>query len=85
MSDEFVPGDVVSVNIPNDGQREGLVIGTSIDTAGRQIVQIQFEGRPRYYNYWYPEVKRVRRSVYPYAYRHHHHPKLVERQVHYEL
>jgi len=89
MAQDFLPGDVVSVDVPNEGKREGLVIGTTIDNVGRQIVEIQFD-RPRPYRVWYPYpdtyVRRVRRSVaYSAPYPHYHKAGLVERQVHYDF
>jgi len=81
---EFLPGDVVSVNVPNEGQREGLVIGTTIDNVGRQVVEIQFDRPNYYYRALYPYVRRIARKTvgYPYAYPHYH---KVERQIHYDF
>ncbi|KAF8317820.1 uncharacterized protein EI90DRAFT_3133577 [Cantharellus anzutake] len=51
MSD-VLTGDIVSVNLPTVGHREGRVIGQHIDYAGRLIVQVQFEPG-NYYNAWW--------------------------------
>ncbi|KAG8865369.1 hypothetical protein FRB96_000259 [Tulasnella sp. 330] len=82
---EFLPGDVVSVNVPNEGQREGLVVGTSLDNVGRQIVEIRFDlPQPHYYRAWYPLVRRVRRQVGYQYYPQYVAKPVVERQIHYE-
>jgi len=62
MSD-LLAGDIVAVNLPTVGHREGRVIGQHIDYAGRLIVQVQFEPG-NYYNAWAPAVTRVRRTTY---------------------
>ncbi|KIO15542.1 hypothetical protein M407DRAFT_34865 [Tulasnella calospora MUT 4182] len=49
---DFLPGDVVAVNTPTHGQREGLVVGTHLDNVGRQIVEIQFDRPGDYYYAW---------------------------------
>ncbi|KAG8999088.1 hypothetical protein FRB94_003338 [Tulasnella sp. JGI-2019a] len=80
--DEFLPGDVVSVNVPNEGQREGLVIGTTTDSVGRQVVEIQFDPARPYYRAWYPAVRRVRRAVgYNYYPQYVHKAPVIGRQV----
>ncbi|TFY83112.1 hypothetical protein EWM64_g899 [Hericium alpestre] len=62
-SDEIIPGDIVAVNHGAYGRKEGLVIGSHIDYAGRQIVEVQFEPG-NVYQAWYPTVTRVKRTVY---------------------
>ncbi|KAI0832797.1 hypothetical protein BC628DRAFT_352760 [Trametes gibbosa] len=55
------PGDIVAVS--NSGvRREGLVVGSHIDYAGRQVVEVQLDGG-EIYNAWYPSVTRVRRTI----------------------
>ncbi|KAG8975354.1 hypothetical protein FRB90_009556, partial [Tulasnella sp. 427] len=80
------PGDVVAVNTPNSGKREGLVVGTHFDNVGRQIVEIQFDRPGDYYYAWHPLVTRVRRYANTLPY-HHYHPRqdrrTLERHVHY--
>ncbi|VDB91526.1 unnamed protein product [Peniophora sp. CBMAI 1063] len=60
---EITPGDIVTVNNGAYAKREGLVVGSHIDYAGRQIVEVQFEPNEIYHAY-YPAVTRVRRTVY---------------------
>ncbi|RPD66802.1 hypothetical protein L226DRAFT_565587 [Lentinus tigrinus ALCF2SS1-7] len=60
-SDEIVPGDIVAVQHAT-GKREGLVVGSHVDYAGRQIVEVQLEPG-EIYHAWYPSVTRVRRTV----------------------
>ncbi|EJF62255.1 hypothetical protein BD309DRAFT_988862 [Dichomitus squalens] len=60
-SDDIVPGDIVAVS-HQSGRKEGLVIGSHIDYAGRQIVEVQLEPG-EVYHAWYPTVTRVRRTV----------------------
>ncbi|KAI0638568.1 hypothetical protein C8Q77DRAFT_440706 [Trametes polyzona] len=60
-SDEIVPGDIVAVSSAG-GRREGLVVGSHIDYAGRQVVEVQLDGG-EIYNAWYPSVTRVRRTI----------------------
>jgi len=62
MADEITPGDIVAVNHGLYGRKEGLVIGTTVDYAGRQVVEIQFEPGEMY-RAWYPQVTRVRRTI----------------------
>ncbi|KAI0337904.1 hypothetical protein BDW22DRAFT_1432917 [Trametopsis cervina] len=63
-SDESIlPGDIVLVQHGYHGKQEGLVVGSHIDYAGRQIVEVQLE--PGYVtNAWLPTVTRVRRTTY---------------------
>jgi len=82
---DFLPGDVVSVAV-GGGKREGVVIGTTIDGAGRQIVEIQFDRPGEYISAWWPLVTRKRRYApgWPYGYPHYHGvPRTLERHVHY--
>jgi len=60
--EEIVPGDIVAVNHGTLGRKEGLVVGSHIDYAGRQVVEIQFEPGDLY-SAWYPQVTRVRRTI----------------------
>ncbi|KAI0658538.1 hypothetical protein C8Q70DRAFT_1045543 [Cubamyces menziesii] len=60
-SDDIVPGDIVAVS-HSQGRREGLVVGSHIDYAGRQIVEVQLEPG-EIYHAWYPTVTRVRRTI----------------------
>jgi len=75
MSEEIIPGDIVSVNHGAYGRREGLVIGSHIDYAGRQVVEVQFEPGEVYHT-WYPSVTRVKRTIYTRP-----KPRTVERHV----
>ncbi|KAK0447745.1 hypothetical protein EV421DRAFT_1787881 [Armillaria borealis] len=43
-SEEIIPGDIVAVQHAYSGRREGLVIGSHLDYAGRQIVEVQLDG-----------------------------------------
>ncbi|THG93653.1 hypothetical protein EW145_g8318 [Phellinidium pouzarii] len=61
-NDDIVLGDIVAVNHGMYGRKEGLVVGSTIDYAGRQVVEIQFEPG-EVYKTWYPNVRRVRRTV----------------------
>ncbi|KAI0775874.1 hypothetical protein BD413DRAFT_610595 [Trametes elegans] len=61
-SDDILPGDVVAVQHAISGRREGLVVGSHIDYAGRQIVEVQLDPG-EVYHAWYPTVTRVRRTV----------------------
>ncbi|TFK24692.1 hypothetical protein FA15DRAFT_669269 [Coprinopsis marcescibilis] len=64
-SEEYIAaGDVVAVRHGVKGRQEGLVVGSHIDYAGRQIIEVQLDGEPVVYNAWYPQVHRVRRTVY---------------------
>ncbi|KAI0371623.1 hypothetical protein BV20DRAFT_965358 [Pilatotrama ljubarskyi] len=62
VSDEIAPGDIVAVQHSTHGRREGLVIGSHIDYAGRQIVEVQLDPG-EVYHAWYPTVTRVRRTI----------------------
>jgi len=62
-SEDIGLGDIVTVNHGNYGRREGLVIGSHVDYAGRQIVEVQFEPG-EVYSTWYPMVTRVKRTIY---------------------
>ncbi|KAI5116047.1 hypothetical protein M0805_009361, partial [Coniferiporia weirii] len=57
-TDEIVPGDIVAVNHGMYGRKEGLVIGSSVDYAGRQVVEVQFEPG-EVYKTWYPNREDV--------------------------
>ncbi|KAF5322120.1 hypothetical protein D9619_000226 [Psilocybe cf. subviscida] len=57
----IVPGDIVAVRHGVKGRQEGLVIGSHIDYAGRQIIEVQLDGE--LYNAFYPTVTRVRRTI----------------------
>jgi len=61
-SEEIGPGDIVAIQHGPNGRKEGLVIGTHIDYAGRQIVEVQLEPG-EIYNAWYPSVTRVKRTI----------------------
>ncbi|KAF9813576.1 hypothetical protein IEO21_05508 [Rhodonia placenta] len=61
-SDEIIPGDIVAVQNGVSGRREGLVIGSHVDYAGRQILEVQMEPG-EIYNAWYPTVTRVKRTI----------------------
>ncbi|KAI0650373.1 hypothetical protein C8Q79DRAFT_943353 [Trametes meyenii] len=62
VSDDIVPGDIVAVQHSISGRREGLVVGSHVDYAGRQIVEVQLEPG-EIYHAWYPTVTRVRRTI----------------------
>jgi hypothetical protein len=66
MSDvEYIAaGDVVAVRHGVKGRVEGLVVGSHVDYAGRQVIEVQLDGAPELYHAWYPTVTRVRRTVY---------------------
>ncbi|KIY47146.1 hypothetical protein FISHEDRAFT_45888 [Fistulina hepatica ATCC 64428] len=55
-------GDIVSVNNGISGYKEGLVVGSYSDWAGRQILEVQLEPG-NVYHAWYPTVTRVKRVV----------------------
>ncbi|KZT06444.1 uncharacterized protein LAESUDRAFT_736867 [Laetiporus sulphureus 93-53] len=61
-SEEIMPGDIVSVQHGPNGNKDGLVIGSHIDYAGRQILEVQLEPG-EIYNAWYPTVTRVKRTI----------------------
>ncbi|KAI0758077.1 hypothetical protein C8Q74DRAFT_1319934 [Fomes fomentarius] len=60
-TEEIIPGDIVAVQ-HSSGRKEGLVVGSHLDYAGRQIVEVQLEPG-EIYHAWYPTVTRVRRTV----------------------
>jgi len=62
-SEDIIPGDIVSVTHGVQGRRDGLVVGSHIDYAGRQIVEVQLEHSGEIYNAWYPTVTRVKRTI----------------------
>jgi len=78
-SDEITPGDIVAVQNGFSGRREGLVIGSYIDHAGRQIVEVQLDPG-EVYHAWYPTVTRVKRTV-SYARPSLHKQRTIERRV----
>ncbi|XP_006456853.1 hypothetical protein AGABI2DRAFT_78494 [Agaricus bisporus var. bisporus H97] len=59
--EEIVPGDLVAVRHGIKGRQEGLVVGSHIDYAGRQIIEVQLENEV--YHAWHPTVTRVKRVV----------------------
>ncbi|KDR84235.1 hypothetical protein GALMADRAFT_236919 [Galerina marginata CBS 339.88] len=61
VDDVIAPGDVVAVRHGMKGRQEGLVIGSHIDYAGRQVIEVQLDGEV--YHAWYPSVTRVRRTI----------------------
>ncbi|KAF9498637.1 hypothetical protein BDN71DRAFT_1587310 [Pleurotus eryngii] len=61
-SDDIVLGDIVAVNHGTYGRTEGLVIGSHVDYAGRQIIEVQLQPG-EVYNAWYPSVTRVKRTI----------------------
>ncbi|PCH40793.1 hypothetical protein WOLCODRAFT_136997 [Wolfiporia cocos MD-104 SS10] len=61
-SDEIIPGDIVTIQNGVNARREGMVVGTHIDYAGRQIVEVQLEPG-EIYQAWYPTVTRVKRTI----------------------
>ncbi|KAH6908109.1 hypothetical protein BKA70DRAFT_291259 [Coprinopsis sp. MPI-PUGE-AT-0042] len=64
-TEEYIaPGDIVAVRHGVKGRQEGLVVGSHVDYAGRQILEVQLDNEPVVYNAWYPSVTRVRRTVY---------------------
>ncbi|KAJ6464351.1 hypothetical protein C8R45DRAFT_1107260 [Mycena sanguinolenta] len=77
--EEIAPGDIVAVSHGTYGRREGLVVGTHIDYAGRQILEVQMDAGEMY-NAWYPTVTRVRRTV-SYARPSHSRARTIERHV----
>ncbi|KAF5329063.1 hypothetical protein D9611_013845 [Ephemerocybe angulata] len=65
MDAEYIAaGDVVAVRHGVKGRVEGLVVGSHVDYAGRQVIEVQLDGAPELYHAWYPTVTRVRRTVY---------------------
>ncbi|KAI0072994.1 hypothetical protein K474DRAFT_1604145, partial [Panus rudis PR-1116 ss-1] len=71
-------GDIVAVN---NGltKREGLVVGSHIDYAGRQIVEVQLEPGDIYHA-WVPTVTRVRRTI-SYANPNPHKHRTIQRTI----
>ncbi|KAF9238796.1 hypothetical protein BU15DRAFT_75019 [Melanogaster broomeanus] len=61
-SGDITPGDIVAVNHDRYGRKEGLVVGSFTDYAGRQILEVQLEPN-EIYQAWYPTVTRVKRTV----------------------
>jgi len=60
-SEEILPGDIVAVH--HGGiKKEGIVVGSSYDYAGRQMVEVQLDGEAPV-PYWYPSVTRVKRTI----------------------
>ncbi|KAH9854965.1 hypothetical protein C2E23DRAFT_816296 [Lenzites betulinus] len=79
-TEDIVPGDVVAVS--NGGTRqEGLVIGSHIDYAGRQVVEVRLDGSGEVYNAWYPSVTRVRRTIQYTRPSPQHHKRTIERTI----
>jgi len=74
--EQIVPGDIVAVRHGVYGRKEGLVVGSHIDYAGRQIIAVQLEPG-EIFNALYPTVTRVKRTI---SYRPHK-PAHVERRV----
>jgi len=62
VDDQIIPGDMVAVRHGIKGRQEGLVIGSHIDYAGRQVIEVQLDGE--LFHALYPTVTRVRRIVY---------------------
>ncbi|PAV21409.1 hypothetical protein PNOK_0403600 [Pyrrhoderma noxium] len=76
-TDDILPGDIVAVNHGMYGRREGLVVGSTVDYAGRQVVEVQFEPG-EIFKTSYPNVRRIRRTVsYSAPSRH----RVIERSV----
>ncbi|KZP21562.1 hypothetical protein FIBSPDRAFT_740416, partial [Athelia psychrophila] len=55
-------GDIVAVRHGIYGRKEGLVVGSHVDYAGRQIIEVQID-QGEVYNAWYPTVTRVKRTI----------------------
>ncbi|KAH8834370.1 hypothetical protein DL96DRAFT_1580342 [Flagelloscypha sp. PMI_526] len=62
MDNDIQPGDIVAVRHGAAGKKEGLVVGSHIDYAGRTVLEIQLD-EGTYYNAWYPSVTKVRRTI----------------------
>ena len=62
VDEEIIPGDIVAVRHGYKGRQEGLVIGSSMDHLGRQIIEVQLENEV--YRAYRPTLTRVRRTVY---------------------
>ncbi|OAX43274.1 hypothetical protein K503DRAFT_796496 [Rhizopogon vinicolor AM-OR11-026] len=52
---EIIAGDIVAVNHDRYGRQEGLVVGSRVDFAGRQILEVQLEASNEIYQAWYPQ------------------------------
>ncbi|KZT70351.1 hypothetical protein DAEQUDRAFT_750464 [Daedalea quercina L-15889] len=61
-SEEILPGDIVAVN-HGGVKREGLVVGSSVDYAGRQMIEVQLDPTEPTFQAWYPTVTRVKRTI----------------------
>ncbi|KAF8165846.1 hypothetical protein B0H34DRAFT_253397 [Crassisporium funariophilum] len=61
VEDHITPGDIVAVRHGIYGRQEGLVIGSHIDYAGRQVIEVQLDSEV--YHAWYPQVTRVKRTI----------------------
>jgi len=48
MSEEITPGDIVAVKSNFGERQEALVIGSSYDYAGRQVLQLRMDGHAGY-------------------------------------
>jgi len=76
--EDIVPGDIVAVRHGLKGRQEGLVVGSHIDYAGRQIIEVQLDSTVQHY--WYPTVTRVRRTI-SYSRPSPHKARTVERRI----
>ncbi|KAF9527984.1 hypothetical protein CPB83DRAFT_855124 [Crepidotus variabilis] len=62
IEEEYIAaGDIVAVRHGVRGRQEGLVVGSHVDYAGRQIIEVQLDAEV--YHAYYPTVTRVRRVV----------------------
>ncbi|EGO02283.1 hypothetical protein SERLA73DRAFT_133212 [Serpula lacrymans var. lacrymans S7.3] len=77
--EEIIMGDFVAVNHDRYGRREGMVVGSYVDYAGRTILEVQLEPN-EVYAAWYPTVTRVKRTV-SYATRPTIKQRTVERRI----
>ncbi|EIN11056.1 hypothetical protein PUNSTDRAFT_101043 [Punctularia strigosozonata HHB-11173 SS5] len=81
--DSIIPGDIVAVNHGAYGRTEGLVVGSHVDYAGRQVIEVQLDNPTHeVYHAWYPAVTRVKRVVHnrlPAPAKH----RTIERHVYY--
>ncbi|TFK46933.1 hypothetical protein OE88DRAFT_1666730 [Heliocybe sulcata] len=75
-NDDIAPGDIVAVQHSQYGKREGLVVGSHYDYAGRLVVEVQMEPGEVYHT-WAPTVTRIRRTVYRTPTKH----RTVERHI----
>lgn len=78
--EDIIAGDIVAVQHPG-GRREGLVVGSHIDYAGRQVVEVQLDPTEPVYYAHYPTVTRVRRTTYYNTIPAAHKVRTVERRV----